>query len=128
MILNTGNKVWTVVNPGKVNASPFTENSPQAALPLQINATTTHCKMQRGRLDSENLSNALYALEDAGDNPASVSRMFKGLDLRNLNPEQLEALVVSAAENNVPLSGCGVTEDAAADLIRRIEVRGEANP
>jgi hypothetical protein len=95
---------------------------------FQINLPTTSCKLKDQLVDTSNLPDALNALALAQEGSRSLPLdLFKELDLSHLEIDDLERLVYAAMKGKVALSGCGISEESAHDLIRRAEVHCRDN-
>jgi hypothetical protein len=93
--------------------------------PLQIATPTTPCRLVRA-MEGEFLPIVLAVFRN---HPASVHRgAFERHDLRPLSIDDLERFVLAAAKANASLSGCGIPEETADDLIRRAELHCKEFP
>ena len=92
--------------------------------PVQISARTTCCKVRWEQdIDRTNLDSAMEVLEQEGRVHGSIDPdLFKATDLRALDTDQLERFVLAAARAKVSLEGCGISQQLANDLVRRIEL------
>lgn len=80
---------------------------------------TTTALMKRGTFDTETLEGLLDVMTRGAVQPGLVH----GYDLRLLSVDELEKLVVVAAERQVSLNGCGIDALLWPDLVRRVEIR-----
>jgi hypothetical protein len=91
--------------------------------PLRITKTTTACKM-RGALTSNQLPDWHKTLafdRIVNRRAGNLKTTYENNDLRDLNIDQLEWLVIVAAKNGISIKGSGISGAIADDLIRRIE-------